>query len=61
METDLKQLRCGSCGEEKHRLYTKDNKIYVQCYKCCSISILSVSQPKINIDNHSGDGTITVF
>ena len=62
MEIDLKQFRCGSCGEIKHELYLKPTgEILVECCKCKNITIIAVSQPKITPNNYSGDGCLAVF
>jgi uncharacterized Zn finger protein len=62
MEANLKQLRCGSCGELDHRLYTNPKgEVFVECLKCKNVSIISCTEPKIIINNHSGDGCLAVF
>ena len=63
MDTEIKKLRCGSCGETKHELYVikPTGEVLVECITCWNVSIISVSQPKISIDNHRGNGCIAVF
>ena len=62
MDADLKQLKCGSCGETKHELYVKPTgEVLVECITCWNVSMISVSEPKIIINNHRGDGCIAVY
>jgi hypothetical protein len=63
METDIKQLRCGACGEKMHELYLRPTgEIITECIKCHSQSIIFIyNEPKIVIKNNSGDGTLCVF
>ncbi len=59
METNIKQLKCGGCGEAKHKLYIRQNEeIIVECINCKSQSELIVPKPKIEIRNVAGLGTI---
>jgi hypothetical protein len=62
METNVKQLLCGECGERKHELYVRPNgEIIAECCKCKSTSEIKVTKPKITIGNNSGKGTLCVF
>lgn len=62
MEVDIQQFRCGSCGEKKHELYIKPTgEVLVECIKCRNVSIISITEPKLKIENHRGDGCIAVF
>jgi len=62
METEIKQLRCGECGESKHELFQRPNgEIVAECIKCKSQSEIVISKPKIQINNNEGMGTLCVF
>lgn len=63
METNVKQLKCGECGESRHKLFIRENgEIIAECIECGSTSeIKIVEKPKIKIQNLSGDGTLCVF
>jgi NAD-dependent SIR2 family protein deacetylase len=62
METKLEQLRCGQCGEKKHKLYLRPNgEIVVECVNCKSRSEITITHPKIVIGHNDGDGTICIF
>ena len=62
MEINLQQLKCGSCGEENHKLYTNDkDEIFVECTKCKNVSIIQCTRPKINISSYEGNGCLAVF
>ena len=59
MENNLKQLKCGQCGTEKHLVYQRSNgEILLECIECGSISEIIITQPKIIIKNVAGFGTI---
>jgi uncharacterized Zn finger protein len=59
METEIKQLRCGECGEEDHKIYTKPTgELITECINCKSQSIISITEPKITISNYDGYGTL---
>jgi hypothetical protein len=39
METNIKQLRCGECGESRHEIYQRESgEIITECIKCKSQS-----------------------
>jgi NAD-dependent SIR2 family protein deacetylase len=62
METDIKQLRCGECGETKHELYIRANgEIIAECCKCKSQSEIIINKPEIIIHHNAGNGTLCVF
>lgn len=62
MELDLKQLKCGECGEDKHKLYLRKNgEVIAECTKCFSQSEIVITEPKIRIRNNYGSGTLCVF
>ena len=63
METNLKQLRCGECGEPKHRLFIRENgEIIAECIECKSQTEITIhNKPKIVLSNLSGDGSLCVF
>lgn len=62
METNLQQLKCGQCSEEKHLLYLRQNgEIIAECIKCKSTSEIVVTKPKIVIGHVDGDGGLCVF
>jgi len=62
MKTEIEQLKCGGCGEEKHLLYQRENgEIIAECIKCQSTSQIIVTQPEIKIYNNSGQGTLCIF
>jgi acyl carrier protein len=62
METNLKQLRCGECGETKHNLYQRPNgEVIAECIKCGSQSEIVITEPKIAINNLAGFGTLCSF
>lgn len=62
MITRLKQLKCGQCGQELHRLYLyPSGEVVAECIDCESQSIIEVTEPKIQIANLAGLGTLCVF
>jgi len=62
METKIEQLKCGECGEEKHKLYLRPSgEIITECVKCKSQSVIKITEPKITISNNFGGGTLCVF
>jgi len=62
METDIKLLRCGGCGETKHELYIRPNgEVIAECLKCKSQSEIVIRKPEIIIQHNAGDGTLCVF
>ena len=59
METNIKQLRCGECGEKKHLLYLRENgEVLSECIKCKSVSEIICPKPKMEIYNVTGNGTL---
>jgi len=62
METNIKQLRCGECGETKHLLYIRPNgEVITECVECGTQSQIVITPAKLEIKNHCGDGTLCVF
>ncbi len=62
METGLKELKCGQCGNVKHELYLcRNGEILAKCTECKSVSRIALHQPAIEIKNESGMGTLCVF
>lgn len=62
METEIKQLHCGQCGEARHLVYERSNgEIIVECIACKSSSEIVITKPEIRINNNSGLGTICHF
>lgn len=62
METNIEQLKCGQCDQEKHRIYQRQNKeIILECIQCESQSEIVLTNPEIKIRNNSGLGTICKF
>jgi uncharacterized Zn finger protein len=62
MEIDLKQLKCGQCGNDRHRLYQRPNgEIISECIKCGSTTEIVISEPEIKLNNLSGLGTLCIF
>jgi len=63
METEVKIYRCGNCGNPTHNLYKRKNDdIIVECTECKSTSIISASQPKLNIEfGDDSEGRIAIF
>ncbi len=62
METNIEQLKCGQCGNEKHLIYQRENgEILIECIECESTSQIIITKPKIKISNNSGLGTICKF
>jgi len=62
MEEKIEQLKCGQCGNEKHKLYIRPNgEIIVECIECESQSQIIMKKPEIIIRNNSGLGTICVY
>ena len=62
METNIQQLKCGGCGEEKHKIYRRQNgEIITECVECKSQTEIVVTEPKIITGNVSGDGSLCVL
>lgn len=62
METNIEQLKCGECGEENHKIYTRPNgELITECVKCKSQTEIVVTAPKIMLRNNSGSGTLCNF
>jgi len=62
METNIQQLKCGSCGQENHRIYQRQNgEIITECIRCKSQTEIIITIPKIILRNNDGDGTLCVF
>jgi len=62
MEIKLEELKCGECGNEKHKLYLRPNgEIITECCKCKCQSEIIVTKPEIKIRNNFGSGTLCVF
>lgn len=62
METNLKQLQCGECGEAKHNVYQRPNgELITECTKCKSQTEIVVTEPKIKLQNLNGSGTLCAF
>jgi hypothetical protein len=64
MITNLKQLKCGECGESKHLLFiepSSNGEIIVECINCKSQSKITVTHPKIEIRYNAGNGTLCKF
>jgi uncharacterized Zn finger protein len=46
VETNLKQLKCGGCENELHKLYIRTTgEILVECTECNSVSIIYLPVP----------------
>ena len=57
-----KKMKCGSCGNDKHVLYIKDNgNVIVKCTQCENQSVIKPRPAELTINNHKGDGCICVF
>lgn len=62
METNLKQLKCGGCGEENHRIYQRENgEIITECVSCKSQTEIVIEKPEIITRNNSGSGSLCVL
>ena len=62
METHIKQMKCGGCGEEKHRIYMRETgEIVTECITCRSSSELTIPQPRLTVKYLSGDGNLCVW
>ena len=52
MLENLKQYRCGHCGEDKYHLYKQEDNnldIFVECINCKNISQITVTPPELDI------------
>ena len=62
METNLKQLRCGECGQYLHKIFQRENgELVIQCIQCKSSTEVIITEPKIILRNNSGSGTLCNF
>lgn len=62
METNIEQLKCGQCGGENHKVYTRPNgELITECCNCKSQTEIVITQPKIILRNISGGGTLCNF
>lgn len=62
MEAGLKDLKCGVCGEKNHELFLRaSGEIITECTKCKTRSLITLTQPKINIEFLEGKGIICAF
>ncbi len=62
METNIQQLKCGGCGEEKHKIYRRQNgEIIAECIKCKSQTEIVITVPNIVTKNVSGGGSLCVL
>jgi uncharacterized Zn finger protein len=62
METNIQQLKCGECGEEKHKIYRRENgEIITECIKCKSQTEIVITEPKIITRNNFGSGSLCVL
>ena len=62
METNLKQLKCGECSNDKHLLYQRKNgEMIAECSKCKSQTEIITTKPKIILNNIFGDGSLCIF
>ena len=62
METNIQQLKCGECGEEKHKIYQRENgEIITECIKCKSQTEIVITEPKIITRNNFGSGSLCVL
>ena len=62
METNIEQLKCGQCRNDKHLIYQRENgEILIECIECESTSQITITKPIIQISNNSGLGTICKF
>ena len=58
----MEKMRCGSCGQENHKVFLKNNgDIVLKCTQCENESIIFVIPQKLTISNHKGNGLICVF
>ena len=62
METNIQQLKCGECGEERHKIYRRKNgEIITECIHCKSQTEIVVTAPTIITNNVSGGGSLCVL
>jgi uncharacterized Zn finger protein len=48
---NCKAMMCGGCGNEDFRIYrSNDNSMYTHCMSCDSITELTTSPPKIELN-----------
>lgn len=50
MKANLKQLKCGGCGGENHRIYSDDKNLFIECIDCKAITKVSASKPELIIE-----------
>lgn len=61
MATNLKELKCGECGDELHRLYLKENgAIMVECVACLCKTDIDITPAKIQLIPNEGLGVLCV-
>jgi hypothetical protein len=62
MEENIKQFKCGECGEAHHTLYSNPKgEILSECINCKSVSVITFTTPKLTVDHVSGNGTLCIF
>lgn len=63
METNLKLMKCGNCGNETLRIFQGIDRFILECESCKSTSKIYVERPKIIIGwpEQNSRGIFTVF
>jgi hypothetical protein len=61
MTENAKKMYCGACGNEEFSIYQADKfNLYVECRSCKSITVVSLTRPKIEFKfGEYGEGILT--
>lgn len=63
MKQNMKEMKCGACGNNKVTIYTDErHQLTAECTECKSTTDLIVRKPKIEFEFAPGsDGILCVF
>lgn len=66
MIENTERMGCGECGHQEFAIYKAEKVLAVECLKCKSVSVITVSTPELIIDwgehwGATGDGILCVL